>query len=193
LEELHACQWMAAALGATAILASELVPQGKADGFLIQAERSANARGGRLLGLAESGARAALDQARAGKTRLLVVSTGDLELGGAPAMALLSTHACAAETGARVVLPLAVWAEQDGVFVNRLGLAQRARRAVEPLEAALPAWDWALRLAQAMGLKAPYPAQAEAIFDAISAESVAFAGLSYAALGSQGAPVREGK
>jgi NADH-quinone oxidoreductase subunit G len=194
LEELAAWHWLSLKLGASAILASELVPQGKGDGFLIQAERSPNRKGGLLLGLAEKGARDAVSQARAGKGRLLAVSAGDLEpaLEGA-LLGLLSTHSSPACSAAQVALPLAVWAEQDGVFVNRMGLAQRAKQALAPLGSALPAWDWAWRLAKQMGFEACYASQSSAIFEAMGADHPALAGLSHQTLGAQGALVREGK
>jgi len=194
LEELAAWQWLALKLGASPILASELVPQGKGDGFLIQAEKSANRKGGLLLGLLEKGAHDAIAQARAGKGRLLAVSTGDLgaEIEGA-CLALLTSHSSPACASAPVTLPLAVWAEQEGVFINRLGLAQRAHRALAPLGAALPAWDWALRLAKELGLEAPFAPVSAAIFEALCATFESLSGLSHQALGGQGAAVREGK
>jgi NADH-quinone oxidoreductase subunit G len=194
IEELATWQWLSGKLGASAILASELIPLGKGDGFLIQGEKSPNRKGGLLLGLPEKGAQAAASLAREGKGRLVAVATGDLEPAlEAACLALLTTHSSPACASAAVALPLAVWAEQDGAFINRLGLAQRANRALAPMGSALPAWDWAWRLARELGFQADYAARASDIFAAVSAAHPALAGLSYQALGSQGAQVREGK
>lgn len=52
---------------------------------------------------------------------------------------------------ADVLFPKASYAEQEGSFVNRAGIVQRAHRAFKPLGESAPTWEIAKRIAAALG------------------------------------------
>jgi len=52
---------------------------------------------------------------------------------------------------AHVALPACAWAEVDGTYVNKGGLAQRSERALKPRGDARPGWELVARLARALG------------------------------------------
>jgi NADH-quinone oxidoreductase subunit G len=125
LEEMFLLSRLAEALGAggKAVYASTVGDDG--DDFLLVNEKGANQRGAEALGLARAAAGA--------KASVLAVERD----GNVPAalrdacgavVALVSDLAHA-PASAKVVLPLATWAEKDGLFVNVDGIVQRVRRA----------------------------------------------------------------
>jgi NADH-quinone oxidoreductase subunit G len=52
---------------------------------------------------------------------------------------------------AHIALPSCSWAEVDGTYVNKGGLAQRSERALKPRGDARPGWELVARLARALG------------------------------------------
>jgi predicted molibdopterin-dependent oxidoreductase YjgC len=91
---------------------------------------------------------------------------------------------------ADVVLPIATYAESDGTFTNHARRVQRFRAAVAPPGDARPGWR---AVAQLLAAVTGQPAfeTVEAVFGVLAAESAAFAGLSWDALGGQGLPARD--
>ncbi|MFI5306599.1 MAG: 2Fe-2S iron-sulfur cluster-binding protein [Polyangiales bacterium] len=63
----------------------------------------------------------------------------------------LASHAGALTKVAKVVVPVAVYAEMDGTFVNEKGMAQRFQPAVAAPEGVRPAWETLAALAKALG------------------------------------------
>jgi len=57
---------------------------------------------------------------------------------------------------ARVVLPVASFAEKEGTFTNFEGRINRVRRAIEPLGESLPDWEIIRQLADKMGCPMPF-------------------------------------
>jgi NADH-quinone oxidoreductase subunit G len=53
---------------------------------------------------------------------------------------------------ATVVIPVAVWAETDGTFVNAKGLAQAFKRALAPRGDVVPAWEALTKVGKSAGL-----------------------------------------
>jgi NADH-quinone oxidoreductase subunit G len=53
---------------------------------------------------------------------------------------------------ATVVIPVAVWAETDGTFVNAKGLAQAFKRALAPRGDVVPAWEALTKVSKSAGL-----------------------------------------
>jgi NADH-quinone oxidoreductase subunit G len=124
LEEMFLLARLAEAIGGgKAVFASRVGDDG--DDFLLVDEKGANARGAEMLGLgrAAPGAKAALLAVE----RDANVPAAARDASGA-VVALVSDLAHA-PASAKVVLPLATWAEKDGLFVNVDGIVQRARRA----------------------------------------------------------------
>ncbi|MBI3982192.1 MAG: (2Fe-2S)-binding protein [Gemmatimonadetes bacterium] len=154
----------------------------------LRSERAPNATGARVLGYTEAFDAAVRTASEAGLVLVL-----DEPLHGVPANTLagagmviyLGTVLPEAARVARVVLPIANVAEEDGTFVNRDRRAQRYFQAKATPGMARPAW-WVLgELLAELGRGGPFATAAEA-FDLLSREDPSFAGLSYATLGTQG-------
>lgn len=79
-----------------------------------------------------------------------------MELPAIESLVCLATHQGPPSDAARVLLPASSWAESDGTFVNKQGMAQQSDRAVRPQGASLPAWRWVQELARALESPAPY-------------------------------------
>jgi NADH-quinone oxidoreductase subunit G len=92
---------------------------------------------------------------------------------------------------AHYVLPSAVYAENDGTFVNCHGRVQRIKPAFSPIAAAWPDWQVLLHLFELLEIPSEFSSPQQ-IFAKIAAENPAFAGLSYDVIGMQGAPVKAG-
>ena len=91
---------------------------------------------------------------------------------------LLASNLSESVEYADVVLPTAVFAEQEGSFTNFQNRVQKFEKALEPEGEIRPAWRWIEALARAMGLEWRIPS-AESLLE----ESFGFG---YAALGAQG-------
>jgi len=142
-EESYCLGELLAALGVSRIAMA--VPCGKADDLLIKAEKAANARGVRELGLVrgdDDGLAGLLSAIAGGELKGLYLCGGDPAMAGPPhALAPLLARlellivqdlkldpAC---TGARVVLPTTTFAEKDGTFTNHGGRVQRINKVIE--------------------------------------------------------------
>jgi NADH-quinone oxidoreductase subunit G len=66
---------------------------------------------------------------------------------------LQSSHGGPLHAAARVALPSATHAEQDGTYINEDGIAQPAFGAFAPADQALPDWAVFIRLSRASGVK----------------------------------------
>ncbi len=89
---------------------------------------------------------------------------------------------------ADIVLPTTTFAEMDGTFVNFEGRVQRFTQAVRPPGMARPAWLTGSAALSRLGAGAAFRSAAEA-FAALARDLEAFRGLSYEALGLNGAPL----
>jgi predicted molibdopterin-dependent oxidoreductase YjgC len=85
-----------------------------------------------------------------------------------------------------VVLPAASFAEKEGTFTNTEGRIQHIAPAIPPLQGVAPDAAILLELAQRLGAEV-ITRQPASLFDEIAQVSPLHAGLSYAALGSEGA------
>jgi NADH-quinone oxidoreductase subunit G len=149
--------------------------EGWHDDILVSADKNPNTAGARAIGGARL--RSLLELARDIKdgsvTALLVVGeTGVLGSGGISALpvdrleslVVLASQDDALTAAAHVVLPLAMWAEIDGTFTNRLGMVQRARRAIAPAGDAMPGWEILSDLARHLDAVMDF-ASPRAVFD----------------------------
>lgn len=75
---------------------------------------------------------------------------------------VVASHEGPVSALAQVFLPAASWAEADGTFVNRNGLAQLSRKAVRPLGQSKPAFQWLVSLGRELGKKLPFEKASEA-------------------------------
>ena len=88
----------------------------------------------------------------------LVVSLGSVVADAAqaralekiPALVALASHEGPFAEHAEVLLPASTWAEADGTFVNRKGIAQESDRAVQPQGDSRPAYRTLLELFRAL-------------------------------------------
>jgi len=69
---------------------------------------------------------------------------------------VLAAHKADWQKRADLVLPIAVWSEEDGTYTNYQGRVQWASRAVEPPADALPAWEVFAMLLHASGVESPW-------------------------------------
>jgi NADH-quinone oxidoreductase subunit G len=183
-----------------------VVQLGKADDLLIKAEKAANARGARDVGVAPAAggkdAAGIVAACAAGEIKVLyVVGSSDLlavlgEEAVLTALALVETvivqdaNRSALTDRAQVVLPGLVWAEKDGSFTNHAGHVQRIRRAMVPLGDGLADGEIFVRLAGWIrdGRAPAGRFDARATFVEVAAAVPAYAGLSLERLGSRGHP-----
>ena len=140
-----------------------VVPLGDTDDFLIKAEKAANGRGARDVGVQPgAGGKAAADilaACAAGEIKVLyVVGSADLlavhgEESVLRALAEVETviaqdaNRSALTDRADIVLPGLTWAEKDGSFTNHAGRVQRIRQAMTPTEGALTDGEVFVRVA----------------------------------------------
>jgi NADH-quinone oxidoreductase subunit G len=176
------------------------VVEGAADDFLIKAEKAANARGARDLGLAAGPGDANLAAIRAGieagTIRGLFVTGTDLwAIWGADAAALLgrleilvvvapNQHPMLAL--AHVVLPGLTFAEKNGTFTNHAGRVQRIHRALDPGHHPSDG-EIFLLLGRRLGMEVvPGLFDPRAVFTAIARHLPPYGALTWDALGAHG-------
>ena len=197
-EDLYVAKRVCAELGITQVV-FQRPKSGGSDDFLIQSDKSPNAKGAQALGIAE-GAETLLEKVSNKQLRVLFVFTQDLtELFGearvkqaANALELLifvGTNANKTAEFAHLVLPSAVCAEKDGTLTNVQGRVQRIHAALNPWGESKPDWQILLELAAKLGVTLTYP-DAPAIFAELASREPAFQGLSYQSIGDQGAMLK---
>ena len=98
----------------------------------------------------------------------------------------LGTFDSPAARNADYVLPVTTFAEEEGSFVNAQGRVQRYRQGLQSPGSARPAWLVLGALAAALGGEGT-PAAASDVFAGLVAAHPAFEGLTWDALGDQGA------
>jgi NADH-quinone oxidoreductase subunit G len=181
------------------------VVRGAADDFLIKAEKAANARGARDLGLAAAPEDVDLakmrDAIEAGTIRGLFITGTDIwDLWGADAPRLLSRletlvvltpNAHPLVDRAHVVLPGMTFAEKSGTFTNVTGRVQRIHRALDP--GSQPSdGEIFLQLGRRLGMEiAPGLFEPRKIFGEIARQVDTYGALTWNTLGNQGAPTTE--
>ena len=186
---------------------------GSSDSFLIKGDKNPNTLGATLIGFPGASAPAKpgngasasgviIEKALAGEIKTLWVFGHDLVklIGKEKAKSLadkleLFVFQGPNENGtaayAHWVLPSAVFAENNGTFVNCHGRIQRILPAFAPLGDARPDWKTLLDLFQLLEVPVSFKSP-EDIFVKLAAENPAFEGLSHDKIGLQGAPVKTG-
>jgi NADH-quinone oxidoreductase subunit G len=185
-----------------------VVRLGDSDDFLIKAEKAANARGARDVGVrpAPGGKTAAeiLAACAAGGIRLLyVVGSADLltvqgeesalrAIGKVETVIAQDSNRSPLTDRAHIVLPGLTWAEKDGTFTNHAGRVQRIRRAMTPHEGTLSDGEIFVRLAARVkdGRASSAAFEARATFAEIAAAVPAYRSMTLNELGSHGLPQR---
>ena len=189
------------ALGAR-VTASVPETPGSSDDLLIKADKNPNTLGATLLGLAGPDAPDAgqiVEEALTGNLDALWVFGHDMvEFFGEGKVRELSekvelfvfsgTNENPTASFAHWVLPTSSYVEKDGTFVNCDGRVQRIGSAFPPLGDSREDWRILLELAGLLGLPLEWldPKQ---IFLGLAQTEAPFAGLSYEAVGDQGAQI----
>jgi NADH-quinone oxidoreductase subunit G len=157
-------------------------------GLALRRERAANLHGARLLGVGHDWSQAIAALGGAGLAIVVDADLDDLEvvaLAGAGVVVHLATVADPRFRNAALLLPITTMAEEQGVYVNRDGRAQRFLPARTPPGMARPGWWVAAATWARLGPDRCAPATAPDAFAALPE----FDGLSYGALGLTGAVV----
>ena len=180
------------------------IPLGPADDYLIKAEKAANGRGARDLGLAARSGELDLAAIRAGVETgtirgLLVTGTDVWELWGERAdiferletLVVVAANAHPLLGFADVVLPGLTFAEKNGTFTNHAGRVQRIRRALDPGEQPSDG-DIFLALGRRLGMEIPPgPFEPAAVLREIVASVPAYRDVTWDAVGGLGVPTIE--
>jgi NADH-quinone oxidoreductase subunit G len=157
-------------------------------GLALRAERAANLHGARLLGASDEWSRAI---AALPGASLVIVVDADLSdeeasaLGQATTVVHLATVADARFRNAALLLPITAMAEEQGVYVNRDGRAQRYLPARTPPGMSRPGWWVAASTWARLATDRVAPATAGEAFAALTP----FGGMTYTTLGLTGATV----
>ena len=91
-----------------------------------------------------------------------------------------------------MILPSTAYAEKEGTFTNSQGRVQRLNAAILPAGEARPEWMILGALGARLGVDGVV-VDAPTIFTALVQAEPAFAGLSYTAIGDQGALLAHGR
>jgi NADH-quinone oxidoreductase subunit G len=175
-------------VAAMRVALGEEAPLTGVPGLALRAERAANLHGAQLLGAGAAWSDAITAAASAGLVIVVDAELSDEEasvLTQAGAVVHLAKVADPRLRNAALLLPITAMAEEQGVYVNRDGRAQRYLPARTPPGMARPGWwvagaTWARLDADRMA-----PSSAAEAFAALPA----FDGLNYAALGLTGTMV----
>ena len=173
--------------------------------FTIEGDRNPNAKGARATGVAPSaGGRSVADMMRGaaeGSIRALVfLRGGPLDQFGdaattaralerAELIVVVDVKPSPISEKAHWILPGVSSAEKDGTFTNSAGRVQRVAKAFRRYGDAREDWRILQDLGRALGAIPESDPDPERIFNRLARAVPAFAGLSYAALGDQGAPL----
>jgi NADH-quinone oxidoreductase subunit G len=164
-------------------------------GLALRRERAPNLTGAELLGYGRDWA-AALAAAR--EAAVVIVLDPELSdadeaaLGtGHGALVLLATVPPVGLRNAELILPVTTMAEENGVYVNRDGRAQRFQQAKAPPGMARPAWWIAGEVLAGPGPDADAPATADDAFALLGRAWPLFSGVTHASLGFTGRVLAE--
>lgn len=137
-------------------------PLGRGDDILMSEDKNPNTRGVMQLAgeLSPRPMAELLDAMDKGKYAFAIALGAELEvdegqaraaLGKLRGLVTISTHDGPIAKAAHIALPACSWAEVDGTYVNRQGLAQRSERALRWRGDARPGWDLIGQLGRALG------------------------------------------
>lgn len=197
-EELYLLGKLGRQLGAL----SDSVPRvGEADGMLLAADRNPNSNGARLAGVAAEPMGSNLPKIaagiREGKIKTLIVFGEDVTKCGIGAELLEKLELLVAsdilpnETVKRAhyVLPGCAHVEKRGTFTNGKGRVQKFMKALAPRGNARPEMDYLGGMLFSFTGKKEY-ATIEGLFNRMAAELPAYNGLTWAAIGDNGAAIK---
>jgi NADH-quinone oxidoreductase subunit G len=180
---------------------------GESDKLLVKAEKAANARGARDMGLQPAnggfGLRAMLEAAAKGTIRLLYVCGPDLPqlvdpqvleraIAKLECLIVQDTVRSPLAESAHIVLPSLTFAEKTGTFTNHAGRVQQIHRAVNPPEDQPSDGEIFSRVLNYLS-EARCTFDPEAVLREIAATLPAYAGITVARVGPLGWVVNDGE
>jgi NADH-quinone oxidoreductase subunit G len=170
----------------------------RSDHVLLREDRNPNTRGCLDLGLGRSGVAEILLACARGAVKALVLQGPELlrvaeardALAKVPFVAVMAAHEGPELEAAHLVLPAALWVEDEGTFTNYARRVQRFGRAVPAPGDTAPRWELALGLLHRLGkpLGAVSPRE---IFGLLARSVAGYAGLDYRAVGPLGRALPE--
>ena len=174
------------------------------DHLLRRADKSPNTRGARLLGLfpaqAGWGTREILTGAATGRLKILFLfevdpwqeptlqAEGEDALEGLDLLVMWAVRPSTLTSRAHLLFPALGYAEKEGTIVNFAGRVQRLRRGVEPKGQVFPLIETLRQLAATLGRSWTLGTSGE-IWQRLSREHPAFAGIQYEEIGPLGIPM----
>jgi len=194
-EELFRFRQVLTVLGVQSI--DVAVRTGLSDHLLIKAEKAANARGARELGLSPgpqgSGLPGLLEAAASGQITALYVCGADLwetadralltkALEKVECLIVQDVFRSPLAERAHIVLPSATFAEKNGTFTNHGGRVQRINQAFELPAGQLSDGEIFSRLLRFLS-EGLWTFRPEAVFEEIAAAVPGYAGMNYASIG----------
>ncbi len=196
-EELYLLKKLADKFGA---LTDSVPRRGEGDKLLLSADRNPNTVGSQLIGIGarELGSNLAkiAEAIRKGAVRSLIVFGEDVTqhgigadlLGKLEMLVVSDLFPSATASAAHYLLPGAAHAEKRGSFTNVKGRVQRFMKAVEAPGSARAEWEFLHELVFNVTGQNGF-VSIEGLFNQMAKEVPAFAGLTWAGLGDQGASV----
>ena len=197
-EELYLLKKLATRLGA---ITDSISREGDPDKLLVNADRSPNANGARLTGIAFTEMGIQIPKIAAGiasgAIKTLIVFGEDVTqhgigadlLGRLETLIVSNILPDATTQAAHVLLPGCAHAEKRGTFVNAKGRLQKFMKAVEAPGDARPEWeflhDWVHAVSGQNGFSS-----IEGLFNQMAREIPAFEGIEWGRLGDQGVTVK---
>jgi len=180
---------------------------GKSDNLLIKAEKAANARGARDMGLQPTagglGLAAMLEAAANGSIRTLYVCGSDMQqlvdrqlleqaVANLECLIVQDTARSPLAERAHVVLPSLTFAEKTGTFTNHAGRVQQIHQAVVPPEGQPSDGEIFSRLLNQLS-EARCTFEPDAVLQEIAAAVPAYAGITFARVGALGWALTDGQ
>ena len=156
---------------------------GRGDDILMSEDKNPNTRGVMQIASTTPPRPIAelLEKIESGTYKYVIALGSELEVDGSQAqktigklkgVVTIAAHDGPLAKAAHIALPACAWAEADGTYVNRGGLAQRSERALRPRGDARPGWELVSRLARALGYALDYKKLAD-VHRAMSREAYA--------------------
>jgi NADH-quinone oxidoreductase subunit G len=172
------------------------------DDFLVNRDKWPNTAGARVLGLDGTGEDWVELVTRAERSeldvlvvvdhdldRLLPLATVESALNRVKHVIVLAQHETSTTRRAHLVLPVAMFAEREGMWINGEGRLQRFSPALAPLGLAIPEWKIWKELLGRFGTPMLH-ANERAVFKVLAESHAAFKGLDWDAIGDQGVVIK---
>ncbi len=129
---------------------------GKGDDILVDADKNSNMHGVQALAPGAKPWSQLTSDITAGRVGSAIALGGDVSsdadaLDKLDSLVVIAAHGGALTGAAKVLLPATSWAESSGTYVNKKGIAQLSKKAIEPQGDSKPAWQIIAELGKALG------------------------------------------